>query len=135
MLVPAIGPRSADGSCGGVAGNMFDPSRSGLDHVALTVQDKDELSAWIERLDVLGVEHSPVHRFGPSAFISLQDPDGIQTELRSSGGAQGPRPGARQRHRRSPRAGVGQAQGRRGHGVLVHPRHLACAAPRRMQWR
>jgi catechol 2,3-dioxygenase-like lactoylglutathione lyase family enzyme len=72
------------------SGDMFDPSRTGLDHVALTVQDKEELLAWMDRLELLGVEHSPVRTFGPSQFISLEDPDGIQIELWSSGGVAGP---------------------------------------------
>ncbi|SEO46627.1 VOC family protein [Actinacidiphila rubida] len=72
------------------SGDMFDPSRTGLDHVALTVLDQEELSAWMDRLDLLGVEHSPVRTFGASRFISLEDPDGIQIELWSSGGAPGP---------------------------------------------
>lgn len=63
------------------SGDMFDPSRTGLDHIALAVPDRAALQTWSDRLDELGVEHSPVRDIGHAAFVSLADPDGIAWEL------------------------------------------------------
>jgi glyoxylase I family protein len=61
----------------------FDERRTGLDHVALTVDSRSDLDSWAARLDALGVEHGqiydkdqPVH-----AAMVLRDPDGIPIEL------------------------------------------------------
>jgi glyoxylase I family protein len=62
-------------------GDLFDPLRTGLDHIAFEVTDTEALEAWIDQLDRLGVEHSPVRDLGHSRFVSLEDPDGIQIEL------------------------------------------------------
>jgi glyoxylase I family protein len=59
----------------------FDPRRTGLDHLALAMAGDEELAAWVEYLDALGVEHSPVRDLGRARFVSLTDPDGIQIEL------------------------------------------------------
>jgi glyoxylase I family protein len=59
----------------------FDPRRTGLDHLALAMAGDDELAAWIDHLDSMGVGHSPVRDLGHARFVSLEDPDGIQIEL------------------------------------------------------
>ena len=64
--------------------SSFDPSRTGLDHVAFAVTSLAELHEWTERLDRAGVDHSgvvPNRGFGH--LISLRDPDDIQIELHS----------------------------------------------------
>jgi len=63
------------------SGDAFDPNRTGLDHLALSVGSRDELDRWIGHLDALGVAHSPVRDAGYAEFVSLEDPDGIQLEL------------------------------------------------------
>jgi catechol 2,3-dioxygenase-like lactoylglutathione lyase family enzyme len=63
------------------SGDAFDPDRTGLDHLALTVADHDALESWMAFLDDLGVDHSPVRDIGYAEFVSLEDPDGIQLEL------------------------------------------------------
>lgn len=65
----------------GASGDGFSPLRTGLDHFALAVENEDVLAAWMDRLDGLGVEHSPVRDLGHARFVSLEDPDGIQIEL------------------------------------------------------
>ena len=61
--------------------DRFDPHRTGLDHLALAVSDDSALLEWVDHLDALGVEHSPVRDLGHARFVSLEDPDGIQIEL------------------------------------------------------
>jgi catechol 2,3-dioxygenase-like lactoylglutathione lyase family enzyme len=63
------------------SGDRFVPSRTGMDHIAFEVSDESALLEWLEELDQLGVEHSPVRDLGHSKFISTEDPDGIQIEL------------------------------------------------------
>ena len=62
-------------------GDSFDPLRTGLDHVAFEVTGRAELELWLEHLDSLGIEHSPVRELGHASFVSLEDPDGVQIEL------------------------------------------------------
>jgi len=47
----------------------FDARRTGLDHLALRLQDRSDLDAWVARLDALG------------AAVLVHDPDGIPIEL------------------------------------------------------
>ena len=63
------------------SGDRFDPDRTGLDHLALTVPDRDALNTWSAHLDRLGVPHSPVRSARAASFVSFEDPDGIQLEL------------------------------------------------------
>ena len=61
--------------------DRFDPQRTGLDHLAVTVADPPALEEWIAHLERHGVEHSPVRDAGYAEFVSFEDPDGIQFEL------------------------------------------------------
>lgn len=64
------------------SGDAFDPTRTGLDHLAFSVATHDELEAWAQHLSNQGVVHSgikPVPGYG--VMIELRDPDGIQLEL------------------------------------------------------
>ncbi|MGW6401499.1 VOC family protein [Streptomyces sp. NPDC055134] len=63
------------------SGDMFDPSRTGLDHLSLAVSDRTALESWAQRLDGLGVPRSPVRDAGYAEFVSVADPDGIAWEL------------------------------------------------------
>jgi catechol 2,3-dioxygenase-like lactoylglutathione lyase family enzyme len=63
------------------SGDRFVPSRTGMDHLAFEVSDDLALVEWLEELDRLGVEHSPIRDLGHAKFISIEDPDGIQIEL------------------------------------------------------
>src|SRR5690242_10651602 len=42
------------------SGDLFDPSRTGLDHFSLAVPGRTALDGWARRLDGLGVPRSPV---------------------------------------------------------------------------
>jgi len=70
------------------SGDVFDPDRTGLDHIALSVDGLDELQRWRARLDGLGVPYR-VHDRGDNRFIALHDPDGIAWELWAARDTQG----------------------------------------------
>jgi len=63
------------------SGDTFSPFRTGLDHLAFEVALEPELEAWIQHFDALEVAHSPIRDLGHSAFVSIEDPDGIQFEI------------------------------------------------------
>jgi len=64
------------------AGGGFDHRVIGLDHLALSVPNEEELQAWATHLAAEGVAVSPVRAVpGLGRFISFEDPDGIQLEL------------------------------------------------------
>jgi glyoxylase I family protein len=66
----------------------FDERRTGLDHVAMSVDSRADLDAWAHRLDALGVEHGPIHVQDQPVHATLvvSDPDGIPVELFWSAG-------------------------------------------------
>ncbi len=63
------------------SGDDFDPSRTGMDHLSLSVGDRADLDAWTRQLEQNGVTPSPVRDAGSAEFISLVGRDGIQVEL------------------------------------------------------
>jgi glyoxylase I family protein len=64
-----------------VNGPAFDPRRPGLDHVAFSVADRDELVRWRGRLDELGVAYSEIIDAPYGSGLSFKDPDGLALEL------------------------------------------------------
>src|SRR3989442_9459455 len=63
-------------------GEMFDPARTGLDHLALVAQSYEEMDAWTRWLDARGVHHSEVRDSdGFGALFDFLDPHGIQIEF------------------------------------------------------
>ena len=63
-------------------GEPFDPSRTGLDHLAFGVCSYDALASWAGHLDVRGVAHSQIRAIaGVGETFDFRDPDGIQLEL------------------------------------------------------
>jgi catechol-2,3-dioxygenase len=62
-------------------GSAFDERRVGLDHLAFNVASRDELDAWVGRLDELGIAHSGITEEDPWDVLVLRDPDNIQLEL------------------------------------------------------
>jgi len=63
---------------------MFNPLRTGLDHVAFGVASREDMDTWISRLDAMGVEHDALFESAeplPHALVVLRDPDGIAIEL------------------------------------------------------
>ena len=61
----------------------FDARRTGLDHVALRLDGRADLDAWIAHLDALGVQHGAVHENDEPAFaaVIVRDLDDIPIEL------------------------------------------------------
>jgi catechol 2,3-dioxygenase-like lactoylglutathione lyase family enzyme len=65
----------------------LDPVRAaalaGFDAVALEVPERDDVKAWLDRLDDLGQPHGGIvtgHK-GGSVLVGLHDPDGIEIRL------------------------------------------------------
>ncbi|MFD0559243.1 catechol 2,3-dioxygenase-like lactoylglutathione lyase family enzyme [Stackebrandtia endophytica] len=62
-------------------GDEFSEFRPGLDHLSFAVADRAALSAWRDRLDALGVEHSGVVSGSVGDLIAFRDRDNIAVEL------------------------------------------------------
>ena len=65
-------------------GEAFDECRTGLDHIAFGVASRDELAAWVAKLDELGIQHTGIRDVKePVAFSTVvcRDPDNIQLEF------------------------------------------------------
>jgi glyoxylase I family protein len=63
---------------------VFDARRTGLDHLAFAVSSSEEVHAWAERFEALGVDHDPVKEVTdpmPAAVVTARDLDGIALEL------------------------------------------------------
>ena len=58
-------------------GGAFDPTTTGLDHVAFDAPTRAVIDAWAERLDALGIVHSGVIDVPLGAILNWKDPDGI----------------------------------------------------------
>ncbi|RAV12006.1 VOC family protein [Mycolicibacterium sp. GF69] len=63
------------------ATDRFDEDRTGLDHVAFRLSNKDELDSAARHLDTIGVAHEPIKDIGPSYILEFRDPDNIALEL------------------------------------------------------
>jgi glyoxylase I family protein len=64
------------------SGETFDPTRTGLDHLAFNAASYEVLEALAARLDAYGVCHSRIALLeGIGETFDLRDPDGIQLEL------------------------------------------------------
>ncbi|GAA0669592.1 VOC family protein [Streptomyces thermocarboxydovorans] len=65
-------------------GEQFDETRTGLDHLALSVPNRAALEAWVTWLDELGIPHAGItdmqEPFEYSVLV-FRDPDNIQLEL------------------------------------------------------
>jgi glyoxylase I family protein len=64
-----------------VADDRFDEDRTGLDHLAFRVDNKDELNSAAKHLDDLGIAHQPIKDIGPLYILEFRDPDNIALEL------------------------------------------------------
>jgi glyoxylase I family protein len=63
------------------AGDHFEESRVGLDHISWQVPDRIGLDAWAARLDELGIAHSPITDAPYGTVLVFRDPDNIQLEF------------------------------------------------------
>jgi glyoxylase I family protein len=62
----------------GNASSVFDPRLTGLDHAAFAVATREQLDAWVARLDARRIAHSGVIEIPPGAILNFRDPDQIQ---------------------------------------------------------
>lgn len=62
------------------AGDRFDETRVGLDHLSILCADRAEVQAWLTHLDAVGVEHSEISP-EPAHVATAPDPDGIRIEF------------------------------------------------------
>jgi glyoxylase I family protein len=64
-------------------GEPFSELRTGLDHLELLVDRREDLDAWADHLDDLDIPHSGVKRldYTPNAMVTFRDPDNIQLEV------------------------------------------------------
>ncbi len=62
-------------------GTGFSHLQTGLDHLALAAESRDELVAWEERFRRFGVQHSPIQDEDLGSHLNFRDPDGIALEL------------------------------------------------------
>ncbi len=64
--------------------DRFDPSRVGLDHLAISVGSRADIEAAARLCDERGVKHGEIADLGSDFALyvmTLEDPDGIQIEL------------------------------------------------------
>ena len=59
----------------------FDEHHPGLDHLAYSVPDVESLLSWEQRLDGLGVTHSPIVETDAGHHLNLRAPDNVPIEL------------------------------------------------------
>ncbi|HEY0576587.1 MAG TPA: VOC family protein [Pseudonocardia sp.] len=83
-----LGPPDSSFSMGvdhhpGNAGDNFDPTRTGLDHLSFQVASVDALHAWVAHLESQDVPNSGVYPMEgfPLSLVTFRDPDGVQLEL------------------------------------------------------
>ena len=62
-------------------GELFDPARTGLDHLGLKVASREELDGWQQHFAEHGVEFTPVVEREYGAVLTFRDPDGRQLEM------------------------------------------------------
>jgi glyoxylase I family protein len=64
--------------------DMFDETRTGLDHLSFAVTSRADLDTWITRLQAAQAQHSqitPASSIPGAAVIVFRDPDNIQLEI------------------------------------------------------
>ncbi len=62
-------------------GEPFDEVRVGLDHLSWSVESREELDAWLARLDERGIQHSGITEEPMWDVLVFRDPDNVQLEL------------------------------------------------------
>ena len=65
----------------GARGGAFSELTTGLDHLGFRAGSRDDLEAWVERFEALGVRHSPIRDMELGHHLSFRDPDEIALEL------------------------------------------------------
>jgi glyoxylase I family protein len=62
-------------------GARFDERRPGLDHLAFSCRDHEELECWVTKLDQLGIAHSEILDAPYGSGLAFRDPDNIALEF------------------------------------------------------
>lgn len=62
-------------------GERFDERRPGLDHLAFSCRDHEELERWASKLDQLGFGHSEIVDAPYGSALAFRDPDNIALEF------------------------------------------------------
>jgi glyoxylase I family protein len=62
-------------------GEMFGPARTGLDHLGLSAETRDDLRGWARWLDANDVARSEIRDVMVGEIFDFVDPDGIQLEF------------------------------------------------------
>lgn len=62
-------------------GDRFTEFRPGLDHVGFGCADREELEAWQDRLEQLGISHGGIVDAPYGSGLSFRDPDNIALEF------------------------------------------------------
>ena len=62
-------------------GEVFDPTRTGFDHMGFKVDDRAELDAWQAHFENHGVTYTPVADRDYGSVLTFKDLDGIQYEM------------------------------------------------------
>ena len=65
----------------GSTGAPFDPTVTGLDHLAMAVPSIEELQEWGAHFDAQGIPHSGVIEIPPGAILNFRDPDNVALAL------------------------------------------------------
>jgi glyoxylase I family protein len=63
------------------AAGPFSERQPGLDHLGLTAETRDDLVAWQQRFDEMGVEYTPIQDKEFGHHLNFRDPDGIALEF------------------------------------------------------
>jgi glyoxylase I family protein len=63
------------------AGEAFDPTRTGFDHMGFKVDSRAQLEEWQEHFERVGVRHTPIVDREYGSVLTFKDPDGIQFEM------------------------------------------------------
>jgi glyoxylase I family protein len=65
----------------GIEDLAFSPRRPGIDHISFAAADRQELQAWEQRLEELGVVHGGIIDAHYGTALSFKDPDGLPLEV------------------------------------------------------
>ena len=61
-------------------GRPFSELSTGLDHISFAV-DKEDMAAWEERFDAMGVTYTPIREMEFGCHLNFRDPDNIALEF------------------------------------------------------
>lgn len=65
----------------GSPGTPFTETATGLDHLGFGVETREQLEAWQERFEAMGVTYTPIRDEPLGHHLNFRDPDGIALEI------------------------------------------------------